>query len=444
MAGGSTGEPTDTGESTSPDADADTDADADAPLSPTERTPSALLRQLQSLYRKTEESTEAYNATQEDLGEAQQHFTALDTRLAKARRQLTEARADAGRLARLQYQGASTGGLSSYLRILMAEDPQQAMDSGHFLQEAAAEQAATVARLTGAEKTANALAKEARASLDQQRHLTDQRRQQRDTVLEKLRAVEELLASLTEEQLTELSQLEAQGIDSAQRTALATGAVGGRDQEGKESAPSRVGERALAYALDQVGKPYVWGATGPDSFDCSGLTSQAWAHAGRRIPRTSQKQWKELPHVRLNELRPSDLVIYFRGATHVAMYVGGGKVVQAPKPGGRVEIVPIASNPLLGAVRPDPGPGPEGTEETKGTGEREAGGTEETRRRDEDRRREDDRRRDEDRRREEDRRPDRRPEGAWRPEEDWSPWDEWDAEERALRPMRRLEAVWRI
>lgn len=338
-----------------PTATGATGATDTTPLAPSERTPSALLRQLQALYRQTEEATEAYNATQEDLEAAQQKSAKLNTQLVAARKQLTEARADAGRLARQQYQGTRAGGVSPYLRILMAKNPQQAMDQGHLLHEAATEQATTVARLTAAEKKTNALATEARAALEKQQQLTDQRKLQRDTVQAKLKDVEKLLASLTEEQLTQLSRLEAQGVDQAQRAALSDGKVGGKDKEGEESAPSSLGEQALAYALDQVGKPYGWGASGPDAFDCSGLTSRAWAHAGRKIPRTSQGQWKKLPRVRLNELRPSDLVIYYPGATHVAMYIGGGKVVQAPRPGKRVQITPIAANPLLGAVRPDPG-----------------------------------------------------------------------------------------
>jgi len=80
----------------------------------------------------------------------------------------------------------------------------------------------------------------------------------------------------------------------------------------------------------------------------------AWERAGTPIPRTSQEQWARLDHVPLDELRPGDLVVYFPEATHVAMYLGDGMVIQAPRPGARVKVSPIASNPLLGAVRPDP------------------------------------------------------------------------------------------
>jgi cell wall-associated NlpC family hydrolase len=95
------------------------------------------------------------------------------------------------------------------------------------------------------------------------------------------------------------------------------------------------------------------GRGGPKSYDCSGLTSVAWADAGTPIPRTSQEQWARLGRMPLNELRPGDLVIYFPEATHVAMYVGDGKVIQAPRPGEKISISPIASHPILGAVRPD-------------------------------------------------------------------------------------------
>src|SRR5699024_11663565 len=71
--------------------------------------------------------------------------------------------------------------------------------------------------------------------------------------------------------------------------------------------------------------PILWGAEGPTSYDCSGLTSQAWAAAGRPIPRTSQEQWRLLPHIAIKDMRPGDLIIYHADATHVGMYVGNGQ-----------------------------------------------------------------------------------------------------------------------
>jgi cell wall-associated NlpC family hydrolase len=109
----------------------------------------------------------------------------------------------------------------------------------------------------------------------------------------------------------------------------------------------------VAYATAQIGKPYVWGAEGPESFDCSGLTSGAWAAAGRTVPRTSQEQWRRLPHVGTGEMRPGDLIIYFEDASHVGMYVGDGRIVHAPRPGRTVTLAGAGTMPILGVVRPD-------------------------------------------------------------------------------------------
>lgn len=195
------------------------------------------------------------------------------------------------------------------------------------MRRAARERQATVERLTGREKKADALATRARGALDEQLRLAERQKKERDAVQDRLQEVEQLLASLTADQLADVARLEAQGTTRAQEAFMASGALSSTGR-----APSRAGDEALSYAVRQIGKPYVWGAEGPDSFDCSGLTSQAWAHAGRVIPRTSQEQWASLPRVPMSELRPGDLVIYFPKATHVAMYLGDGMVVQAPAP----------------------------------------------------------------------------------------------------------------
>ncbi|OIV38543.1 hypothetical protein BIV57_05260 [Mangrovactinospora gilvigrisea] len=124
-----------------------------------------------------------------------------------------------------------------------------------------------------------------------------------------------------------------------------------------ERKPSAAGQQALAYALAQLGKPYLWGGNGPNAFDCSGLAQQAWKAAGITIPRTTQQEWAGMRRIPLSQLRPGDLLIYFPQATHVAMYLGNGKVVQAPRPGAVIDIVATDANPILGALRPDPAAG---------------------------------------------------------------------------------------
>ncbi|WP_330459794.1 NlpC/P60 family protein [Streptomyces sp. NBC_00820] len=310
------------------------------------RSVSQLLTDLQQLYRRTEQAGETYNATTEKLARQRAEVTRLDGELARARVALQGSRSDAGRLARQQYQNSSD--FSPYVRLLLARDPQHALDEGHVIGRLARERAHTVDRLVATETNRDALARSARRALDTALALGEKQKKERDDVRGRLAEVERLLASLTPQQLAEMARLEGAGAAEAQRKLTDSGALGGDDRPA-----STEGTRAVSYAMSQVGKPYVWGAQGPRAYDCSGLTSQAWGHAGTPIPRTSQEQWARLRRVPLGELRPGDLVVYFPEATHVAMYVGDGKVVQAPRPGEDVRVSPIAGNPILGAVRPD-------------------------------------------------------------------------------------------
>ncbi|MFI8217274.1 NlpC/P60 family protein [Streptomyces sp. NPDC085932] len=311
-----------------------------------------LLTDLQRLYRQAEQATEAYNATEEKLKRQRAETERLERALARARLSLHDSRGAAGRLARQQYQ--SSTGISPYVRLLLARDPEHAVDQGRVIGRIARERAGTVGRLTGSERKARDLARKARTALDEQLALAERRKKERDTVRGRLHDVEELLASLDEDQLSAVAELEEDGVAKAQKRFMASGALGAGGSAGSVRRPTAAGGRAVRYAVRQLGKPYEWGAEGPKSFDCSGLTSQAWAAAGTPIPRTSQEQWKRLERIDLDELRPGDLVVYFEEATHVALYLGDGRVVQAPRPGARVKVSPIAANPVLGAVRPDP------------------------------------------------------------------------------------------
>ncbi|AKZ58115.1 conserved exported protein of unknown function [Streptomyces ambofaciens ATCC 23877] len=313
----------------------------------TGRSVAELLTDLQRLYRDAEKATETYNGTEERLTAQRAVVKRLDAELARARLSLRDSRGEAGRLARQQYRNSSD--LSPYLRLLLARDPQHALDQGHVIGQLARDRADTVGRLTGHEKKADELAGRAREALAEQVALAKRQEEARDAVRERLSAVEELLASLTPEELAALAEAERSGTTRAQEAFMASGALG------DDARPSAEGDRAVRFAVDQVGKPYEWGAEGPASYDCSGLTSVAWERAGTPIPRTSQEQWARLERVPLDELRPGDLVVYFPEATHVAMYLGDGTVVQAPRPGAEVKVSPIAANPVLGAVRPDPG-----------------------------------------------------------------------------------------
>lgn len=98
--------------------------------------------------------------------------------------------------------------------------------------------------------------------------------------------------------------------------------------------------RAVVYALAQVGRPYVYGAAGPRAFDCSGLVQASYRHAGVSVPRTSYAQLAAFPRVSLAALRIGDIVSYF-GGSHVALYIGGGRVVGAENPSTGIRVMPL-------------------------------------------------------------------------------------------------------
>jgi cell wall-associated NlpC family hydrolase len=108
---------------------------------------------------------------------------------------------------------------------------------------------------------------------------------------------------------------------------------------------------AVAEAYRQLGKPYRWGATGPDSFDCSGLTMWVWAKAGVSLPHHSGSQYNQGTHVSQSELRPGDLVFFGSPIHHVGIYVGNGNMINAPETGDVVKIAPAFRSDYVGATR---------------------------------------------------------------------------------------------
>ncbi len=157
--------------------------------------------------------------------------------------------------------------------------------------------------------------------------------------------------------------LAAQAAAAAARAAAAAGSA-----EGSTAAPSWAsssgasatqGDIAANWALTQLGKPYQWGAAGPDSYDCSGLTMEAWAHAGVQLLHYTGYQWEEGPHVPLTDLQRGDLLFFATNTAdpstihHVGIYIGNGMMVDAPFTGAFVRIDSMyAPGGLIGAVRP--------------------------------------------------------------------------------------------
>jgi cell wall-associated NlpC family hydrolase len=146
-----------------------------------------------------------------------------------------------------------------------------------------------------------------------------------------------------------LDELKERAAARASRSAERTPAGGITPVAGAVSGRAAT---AVAYALAQVGKAYVYGAAGPSAFDCSGLTMRAWAQAGVSLPHSSSAQTGSGRSVSQSQLQPGDLVFYYSPVSHVGMYIGNGQIVNAENPGVGVKITGVNSMPYAGAVRP--------------------------------------------------------------------------------------------
>ena len=163
------------------------------------------------------------------------------------------------------------------------------------------------------------------------------------------------LGKLIDTQKATLASLTVPQQQAVQTNSIGAGGTGTTSAT-YSGTTSTQGGKAVAFAYAQLGKPYQWGATGPGSYDCSGLVQAAWASAGVSIPRTTYAQWAALPHISTSALEPGDL-LYFDGVGHVAIYVGGGDIIDAPQTGQDVQKIPLAGwykSTLVGAARPYP------------------------------------------------------------------------------------------
>ncbi|MGV9248548.1 NlpC/P60 family protein [Streptomyces sp. NPDC003710] len=305
----------------------------------------AVRRKLDKLYHDAAVATDAYNAAAEQTEQQSARIVELAREIVKGREKLAELKDRAGAAARAQYRG---GGLPPEVRLWLSRDPQEFLDDAGRVRQGEHAARGLLAEMT---RTQEDLKQYARDAADQWKRLDTYRKAKAEAkkrIQKEIAAAEELRSRLRKQEQERLRKLEEQAANQAQTAWLDTGILD--DLSDKASAEGR---KAVQFATDQIGKPYEWGAEGPKSFDCSGLTSQAWSAAGTGIPRTSQEQWKRLRHVEIKDMRPGDLIIYFRDASHVAMYVGGGAIVHAPRPGRTVTIAGAGSMPILGVVRPD-------------------------------------------------------------------------------------------
>lgn len=301
--------------------------------------------QIDGLYRQAASATDAYNLAEEQTQQQSAEIVKLAQEMAKGQARIKELKNRAGAAARAQYRG---GGLPPEAQLALVDDPQLFLDGVGRIQQGQKATKDLITELTRTQADLATYTKDASAQWERLENNRAKKEKAKKEIKEKIAAAKKLEDRLEKEELARLRQLEQQAQQRAQSAWLDSGIL-----QGVGGTASEQGRKAVEFATRQLGKPYVWGAEGPGSYDCSGLTSQAWAAAGRGIPRTSQEQWRLLPRIDIKHMRPGDLIIYHSDASHVGMYVGNGTIIHAPRPGRHVTVAGAGSMSILGVVRPD-------------------------------------------------------------------------------------------
>ncbi|KWX03648.1 hypothetical protein TH66_12505 [Carbonactinospora thermoautotrophica] len=292
-------------------------------------------RQVEALYGQAEVSTEKYNGLQEKLQEKQKQLQLINQRIARQQKKLEEMRKTIGAIASAQYRN---GGMDTTLQLLLANNPQKFLEQAASLDQLTQQQADQLRRIAASQQQLNSDKRAAAREIAEIEQLRKQMEAHKNEIVGNLNKAQRLLNGLKAEQRRKLQA--ADRGDDVKYIGAASGDAA----------------IAIEFARRQLGEPYEWGATGPDSWDCSGLTMRAWEQAGVDIPRTSQAQYDALRKVPRSQLRPGDLVFFgYNGeVSHVGIYVGNGRMIHATHPGSTVQLDPVDSmnKPYIGAARP--------------------------------------------------------------------------------------------
>ncbi|MFI8519090.1 NlpC/P60 family protein [Streptomyces sp. NPDC085481] len=313
-------------------------------------TPAQVKAEVDRLYEQAEVATEKYNGAKEKADRARAAFDRLRDEAARRTERLNRSREALGTVAAAQYR---SGGLDPAIQLALTSDPDQYLERAALAEKAGDRQAAVVSAVRRELVAVRQLHGESEGRLRELKAHEAELRRQKATVQGKLDAARALLARLTAEERARYEAAVAgrdgaTGHSSAATTDRADRASAIR---GPVTAPNTRAAEAIAFAQAQLGKPYVWGATGPSAYDCSGLTQAAWRAAGVSLPRTTYSQINAGRRVSRSELAPGDLIFFYSGISHVGLYIGGGQMIHAPRPGAPVRVAPIDEMPFAGATR---------------------------------------------------------------------------------------------
>ena len=292
-----------------------------------------------------------YTQLQEQLDAANHTLDQADAKLAIGLARVAQLRKSLGQLALINFQ---TAGIGTTTRLITSPDDTSFLNNLAVVQSVTNRSNGQLQELQASQAELTALEAQAKQSRDTIASVTSQQNQLVQEYNQKEAAAKSLLARLTAAQKKRLAELQQQREQAALRAVLGTSATSRGATRISLSTSTAVSGRAsvaVAFALAQVGKAYVYGATGPGAYDCSGLMLRAWAAAGVSLPRTSQAQYSAGTHIALSSLQPGDLVFYYSGLTHVGMYIGGGLIVNAENPSTGVVVASLTSMPIVGATR---------------------------------------------------------------------------------------------
>jgi cell wall-associated NlpC family hydrolase len=271
-------------------------------------------KQIDQAWNKLEPIIEQHNATRQDLAKKRKQAQALAQRIRPLQVQVDLAMARVGEVAAMAYKGGNASAINA---LLSSRSPTALTDQLAVLDHFARRQQAEIRSVA-----------EAKAKLDQQKAPLD-------VLLAQLTRTEADLAAKAKTINAEIKKLQELRL-KAYGTTIGLGSL--RPAPCPYSYPGGAAGVAVKYACAQIGKPYSWGADGPGSYDCSGLTMASWAKAGVYLPHNAAAQRRAIPYVSRSNLRPGDLVFYYSDLHHVAMYTGGGWVVHASRAGEPVKM----------------------------------------------------------------------------------------------------------
>jgi cell wall-associated NlpC family hydrolase len=309
-----------------------------------------------ALYVELETASETANEAKVKADETRANLETLRSNLQRLESDFDTAIDDAGMFAAAQYRNA---GLDPSVQLLLTRSGDDFLSRMSQLDHLADRQARAVGNLADAkaamEQQELAIERES-ARLDALEATTAEAEATADASLKEANA---LLDRLTAEEAARLAAARARAAAAAARATAPSADDTAPSADDTATAPpppvSGPAEGRAKIAVDtamaQIGDPYRYGATGPDSFDCSGLTMFSWAAAGVSLPHSSRSQMGYGTPVSSGDLQPGDLVFYYSPVHHVAMYIGNGMIVHASSPGRPVGVAGVFSMPYSGAVR---------------------------------------------------------------------------------------------